>query len=939
DYLVRFVFPKLREKLLAYRIHFVDVDLRWGVTSDQDSVAACCEIVDQCRPYFLCMIGGRYGFVPPGKNYSITAEEVYYGVLNRQPKDRGFAHFYFRDDAITDAITETFPGEFREPKGSENQKKLTNFKKEIIAAGLQPFTYPAQWDDKNRRLTGLQELGDRVYEDLLNSIRSDPRLRDRFKDDYAAQPDEFDEENAAMEMFAEVLSERFIPGSREPVLAELLAYVSGSSDGGYICLTGVSGSGKSALLAHLSRHSALNSRRSILLIRHFVDASPRSSNIFHTVRRFCHELKTACPDIAIDIPDDPERLPITFLQFLLQACARKRVVILLDAVNKFDPASYSAVLHWLPKQLPANARIILSAPDYSALMGIMAHELQLKPLTKKDSRTIIEQFLARYHKRFALEQYDALQTKTDANIPLYIMVALEELRSLGIYEEITQRIIDLPPTTHELFIWILKRLENDDGFRDKTGQLVGRELVPRFSALLGASRNGLSQSELADLLSPADAGTNALIASDAEGNLAALLRLLRPYLMYRGDLLDFSHDEFKSAAVSSQLETHEQCKTAHAQLADYFAGIGLDHLGIRMPNIRVVDELPWQLAQAENWKWLYDLLCEPAFIEYAYLIDRFSIMSYWSKVEQHTSLRMVNGYNRNSLQEGVLVSSQIDTMASLLMNAGHLAEAKSLLDQLRLVAGMLTSDKRGYAILLGRLGLIARAQDRLDEALSLFKQQEQIARKLEDWQIVSVALGNQAIIFSDRADHVTAMHLHKEEEQICRRVNDIEGLAACLGNQGVILMAKSDLKGAMAMFKEEERVSREFDIKNQLQLSLGNQSIILTAWGHIDEAMAALVESENICREINMPDGVARSLFNQGFVKGVHMDALDEGARLMEKACQIADEHGLKLLAREFEERLAKFAAIVDMDGATRERAKKTDAKALKLGEKGKSLW
>jgi len=31
DHLVRFVFPLLREELVKYRIHFVDVDLRWGV--------------------------------------------------------------------------------------------------------------------------------------------------------------------------------------------------------------------------------------------------------------------------------------------------------------------------------------------------------------------------------------------------------------------------------------------------------------------------------------------------------------------------------------------------------------------------------------------------------------------------------------------------------------------------------------------------------------------------------------------------------------------------------------------------------------------------------------------------------------------------------------------------------------------------------------------
>ena len=41
DHLVRFVFPKLRQELLLRRIHLVDVDLHWGVTSEQDALSVC----------------------------------------------------------------------------------------------------------------------------------------------------------------------------------------------------------------------------------------------------------------------------------------------------------------------------------------------------------------------------------------------------------------------------------------------------------------------------------------------------------------------------------------------------------------------------------------------------------------------------------------------------------------------------------------------------------------------------------------------------------------------------------------------------------------------------------------------------------------------------------------------------------------------------------
>jgi len=108
DHLVRFVFPKLRQELLQRRIHLVDVDLRWGVTSEQDALSVCREVVDECRPRFRCMLGGRYGRVPPGKTRSITADEVQYGVLGRDLKSRGFAYFYFRDQSAT-AVARVLP--------------------------------------------------------------------------------------------------------------------------------------------------------------------------------------------------------------------------------------------------------------------------------------------------------------------------------------------------------------------------------------------------------------------------------------------------------------------------------------------------------------------------------------------------------------------------------------------------------------------------------------------------------------------------------------------------------------------------------------------------------------------------------------------------------------------------------------------------------------
>ena len=88
DHLVRFVFPELKEKCRQQRVHLIDVDLRWGVTQadaqDGKALDICLDEIDSCRPYFLGLLGHRYGSVPPGEEHSITAQEIYHGVLHNE---------------------------------------------------------------------------------------------------------------------------------------------------------------------------------------------------------------------------------------------------------------------------------------------------------------------------------------------------------------------------------------------------------------------------------------------------------------------------------------------------------------------------------------------------------------------------------------------------------------------------------------------------------------------------------------------------------------------------------------------------------------------------------------------------------------------------------------------------------------------------------------
>jgi len=69
DYLVKRVFPELRDWCEKRRLRLIDIDLRWGVTEadathNKNVVQVCLDKIDQCRPFFLCFLGQRYGWIP-----------------------------------------------------------------------------------------------------------------------------------------------------------------------------------------------------------------------------------------------------------------------------------------------------------------------------------------------------------------------------------------------------------------------------------------------------------------------------------------------------------------------------------------------------------------------------------------------------------------------------------------------------------------------------------------------------------------------------------------------------------------------------------------------------------------------------------------------------------------------------------------------------------
>ncbi len=75
DHLVTVVLPELRERVERLGLEFLDVDLRWGVPAKDlngetaNSWESCRQWIDWVEPFFVCILGQRYGWVPEPRQF------------------------------------------------------------------------------------------------------------------------------------------------------------------------------------------------------------------------------------------------------------------------------------------------------------------------------------------------------------------------------------------------------------------------------------------------------------------------------------------------------------------------------------------------------------------------------------------------------------------------------------------------------------------------------------------------------------------------------------------------------------------------------------------------------------------------------------------------------------------------------------------------------
>lgn len=176
-YLVKEIFPFIKRECLKRNIEFSVIDLRWGLLSENEGsiIDTCLDLIDKTNPFFIGILGDRYGWVPlkndiindtklvhkhpeildyAEHNLSITEIEMRHGALDRATNAN--ALFFLRKNKRK-----------YKAKDVEEYDKLSALKQSIIEASMankcQVDEYSNPRDLGKTMLDKIMDIINRLY--------------------------------------------------------------------------------------------------------------------------------------------------------------------------------------------------------------------------------------------------------------------------------------------------------------------------------------------------------------------------------------------------------------------------------------------------------------------------------------------------------------------------------------------------------------------------------------------------------------------------------------------------------------------------------------------------------------------------------------------------------------------------------------------------------
>jgi len=909
DELVKKVFPRLRKLCEERGVEWGEVDLRWGVTEKDKAegkvLPICLQEIDRTRPYFIGLLGERYGWVPEDEaltqsliklypwikyeeGHSVTSMEIHYGVLkNKQAENNAF--FYFRNQEFLGTIAKRDRWKYVEaPTTEEVQKygreeatrrantrkeKLEHLKLSIKKSGL-PL----------KNFQNAEHLGELVRKDLEAIIEKNFPAEET--------PSSLDKERMAHEAFARSRFNGYVSGDK--YFASLDKHVLMRAPP--LVVLGTSGVGKSALLANWAKQYQ-KKHPADAVVMHFIGASAQSTDWAAMLNRISQELQQRfnLHTQQIEETHDSERIKKVFQRTLLGAASKARIILVIDALNQLEDREGAPDLLWLPETLADNVHVVVSTLPGRSLIALQKRKcptLAVAPLTRKEQKQFIFCFLHQYGKKMESKYCDQITSAPQARNPLFLRVLLDELRVHGDLSGVIGHYLQAKEP-EALFGLVLARLEQD--YETEFPGLVGK-----LMSLLWVSRKGLSEIELRDLLGSRDAPLNNRLWSP-------LYLAIEHALVNHGGLLNFFHDYLRKAVEHRYIRAPIIKRVSLEKLIHYFKN-SLFHK-------RMAEELPWHLGEMHQWKQLADLLRKLEFLCPAWKINRFEILQLWSILEKSSKYRRKRVYDY-LLTEKRVSPDDLEEVIELLTGTGDPDLAISLTKR-QAVLYKKKGNLHGYCNAIASYASIAIDRDTdVHLAIRALSKAERISFQRRDWAALLENLLVQTVHYIV-TDTPKTRRILARVHLLALKTHNRDALGSYYHDLAYIETETGNVEKGLSLYRKAERISQELGDVEGVEIVRGNIGWTLFDRRNLSESLALFEHNITTYRLLGDLDGLGVAYACKGAVL-LEQDEPIAAAECFDESMRHVEE----LKTKEWKPFVLGYKGLVAHDNGNPRRAK-----------------
>jgi len=842
------VWPALRRVCRGRSVEFVEVDLRWGVTEEQsqrkDTLRHCLAEIKRCRPYFIGLLGERYGWTPGQEAYSqalldeedwlkdevakhsVTELEILHGVL-RDPEMAKRSFFYFRDPQYAASKGGDYlPEDTVRPTRQDALKQKV---KAVCVAKRIPL---------RENYADPRALAALVLNDLTAAIDAE------FPPDQV--PDVWSREDRDHEAYAKSRRTDFYVG-RDAYFNQLDTYADNGAQGCGLTVLGASGGGKSALLANWVARRR-QAHPGDFVFQHYIGSSAMSAGHLALMRRLMVAIVRWCgaddpagprglEEEEKKIPAKAEEIVKVFPDYLsrLTAEARRKgvgAVLALDALNQLEDRERGRLLAWVPHRLPGDLRLVVSTLPGDTLDALQPRgwpALIVEPLMAEERVRLIARYLTHFAQGLSDARAKKIAAVPAASNPLYIKTLLDDLRATGDHLKLDEQIDDYLRAADipALFDKILSRFERDYE-RDRPG------LVREALSLLWTARRGLTEPELLEALKPEDK------ASLPAALWSPVRCALEDGLVDRDVVLAFAHEHLRTAVERRYTAKPETVRALRLLLADLFEARPVD--------ARQADELPWLLRQTEARDRLRACLLDIDRFLFMHMRNENELLGYWVwlKEERGMGQPYLQAFQQwaEDKEESASVSYAANQLALFLADGADLhADAEPLMRHaLKIDETSGGENHPRVANCLSNLAALLLETNRFAEAEPLMRRALKIDETSfgENHPKVAIRLNNLAVLLK-------ATDRLAEAEPLMRRalkINETSGsenhprVAIDLNNLAQLLKATNRLADAEPLMWRALKISEQSYGENHPNVAtqLSNLSVLLQETDRLAEA-------------------------------------------------------------------------------------------------------